>query len=119
MLSNTTLASALLLVLGSAYAQTVHEVTATDGVTFDPDTLEDVAKGDTIRVTFSQSNSHNILSGSWDEPCTYNSDIGVNSGVHSAGEVFTFQVNSTDPEIYFCSVRQHCQHGMALVVNPR
>lgn len=116
MYSTLTVASAL-LAAGTAYAQTTHEVTATPELTFDPDTLENVAEGDMIRVTFGTV-PHNILSGSWDSACAYNAEGGVNSGVHQSGEVFVFPVNSTDSQIYFCSVGQHCQAGMALAVNP-
>lgn len=110
----------LLLLLGSsAYAQTVHEVVATDGVEFEPNSLSNVAAGDMIKVTFSKVNHHDIVSGSWASPCEFNSAVGLNSGVYSNGEVFEFTVNSTDPQIFFCAVGPHCQLGMSLAVNPR
>ncbi|KAI5365473.1 putative cupredoxin [Septoria linicola] len=112
-----TLASAVALA-SSAYAQTVHEVSVVPGqLAFEPNTLSNVAEGDSVRVTFG-TQAHNLISGSWDNACEYNSDLGVNSGIHMSGEVFVFQVNSTNPEIYFCSVGSHCQAGMALAINP-
>ncbi|PPJ53797.1 hypothetical protein CBER1_04533 [Cercospora berteroae] len=119
MLSKITLASALALA-GSAAAQTTHEVRVVEGsLAFEPTSISDVAEGDSIRVTFDPNIPHNALSGSWDSPCQYNSEANVDSGVLTASDgVFVFQVNSTDPAVYYCSVGSHCQSGMAFAINP-
>ncbi|GIZ47344.1 hypothetical protein CKM354_001043800 [Cercospora kikuchii] len=119
MLSKITLASALALA-GSAAAQTVHEVRVVEGsLAFEPTSISDVAEGDSIRVSFDPNIPHNAISGSWDSPCQYNSEANVDSGVHTASDgVFVFQVNSTDPAVYYCSVGSHCQAGMAFAINP-
>ena len=118
MQSKITLASALVLA-SSAYAQTVHKVTTSDAVEYVPNSLDNVAAGDMVEVTFSKKNHHDIVSGSWGAPCEFNSTGGLNSGTYSNGEVFTFTVNSTEPQIFFCSYTVHCQYGMALAINPR
>jgi hypothetical protein len=55
-------------------------------------------------VTFSKTISHNIVSSTFQNPCTYNEAGGVASLTYKAGEVFTFTVKSSDPQWFFCSV---------------
>ncbi|KAF2208735.1 hypothetical protein CERZMDRAFT_87534 [Cercospora zeae-maydis SCOH1-5] len=120
MLSKTALTSAALALAGSAIAQTTHDVRVVQGqLAFEPTSLSNVAEGDSIRVSFDPNIPHDSISGSFANPCQYNSEAGVNSGILTASDgEFVFRVNSTDPSVYYCSVGSHCQAGMAFVVNP-
>ncbi|KAM3417511.1 hypothetical protein BST61_g5751 [Cercospora zeina] len=120
MLSKITLVSAALALAGSAVAQTTHDVRVVQGqLEYEPNSLSNVAEGDSIRVSFDPSIPHDAMSGSFADPCQYNSQGGVNSGVLTASDgEFVFRVNSTDPSVYYCSVGSHCAAGMAFVVNP-
>lgn len=98
----------------SVAAQTTHMVKTGPGLIFNPNTLEGVKEGDMVEVAFSDI-SHDVASGSFDSPCKYNSDGGVFSGVQEAPKVFRWMINSTDPQVYYCSVGMHCQAGMGLL----
>lgn len=101
---------AALALASSVAAQTTHSVMVGPGLIFDPNTLEGAEEGDMVEVTFNEV-MHNIASGSFDSPCQYNSDVNLFSGPFDMGQVFRFMVNSTDPQVFYCSVGMHCQNG--------
>lgn len=93
-----------------------HEVSVGPGLIYSPDSISDVAEGDWVSVTFGAG--HDLVQSTFAEPCQA-MDGGIYSGPSpQGGDVFSFEVNSTDPMWFFCSVAQHCQSGMALAINP-
>jgi plastocyanin len=94
-------------------AQQTIQVQIGPGLSYTPDTVT-AAEGDIVQFTF--GSGHDVVSGSFDSPCE--ADGMVSSGLGSDGQVFSVTVNSTDPIWMFCSVRGHCQGGMAMVINP-
>jgi plastocyanin len=103
----TTLALAAL-----ALAET-HQVQVGPGLSYSPDTLT-AAEGDIVQFTF--GSGHDVVSGSFDSPCQ--PDGLISSGNPQDGDVFSVTIGSTDPMWIYCSVPQHCQRGMAMVINP-
>ncbi|KEF56872.1 uncharacterized protein A1O9_07062 [Exophiala aquamarina CBS 119918] len=94
----------------------VHDVQVGPGLTFTPDSLT-AAEGDWVQFTF--GSGHSVAQSSFDAPCVpLASGMGVYSGFPNDGDVWRFQVNSTDPIWLYCSKVGHCEGGMALVVNP-
>lgn len=109
--SSTTTASS-----SAASMSGVHSVQVGPGLTFSPDSLT-AAEGDWVEFTF--GSGHSVAQSSFDAPCVpLESGAGVYSGFPDDGEVWRFQVNSTDPIWLYCSKSGHCEGGMALVVNP-
>lgn len=92
----------------------VYEVTVGPGLNYSPDTITDAAEGDIVSFTF--GSGHNVVSGSFDDPCQPSG--GIYSGDPQDGDVFSVTLNSTDPLWIYCSVPHHCEGGMAMVVNP-
>ncbi|KJX95900.1 hypothetical protein TI39_contig915g00001 [Zymoseptoria brevis] len=114
--STLSIASALAVLAGQTLA--VTHMVMTDGIAFSPSSVSNVASGDEISVTFSTQIPHNIISSTFDAPCTYNPAGGVASLTYKKGEVFVFKVNSTDPQWFYCSVGDHCNDGMVFAINP-
>lgn len=92
----------------------VYEVTVGPGLDYSPNTITDAASGDIISFKFGEG--HNVVSGSYDQPCQPSG--GIYSGNPSNGDVFSVTLNGTDPLWIYCSVPGHCEGGMAMVVNP-
>ncbi|SMR64316.1 unnamed protein product [Zymoseptoria tritici ST99CH_3D1] len=114
--STLSIASVLAVLAGQTLA--VTHMVMTDGIAFSPSSVSNVASGDEISVTFSTQIPHNIISSTFDAPCTYNEAGGVASLTYKKGEVFVFKVNSTDPQWFYCSVGDHCNEGMIFAINP-
>lgn len=105
------------LLFATTVLSATHEVQVGPGLTFNPNSIEDVAEGDVIAVTFGAG--HDLVQSTFADPCQA-MEGGIYSGPSpSQGDVFSFEVNSTDPMWFFCSIGQHCQSGMALAINPR
>jgi hypothetical protein len=109
------LAASTILFASTALAA-VHQVQVGPGLIFNPDSISDVAEGDTIDVTFGAG--HDIVQSTFDSPCEAMEGAIFSGPSPSDGDVFSFEVNSTDPMWFFCSVGNHCQSGMALAINP-
>lgn len=104
------------LLFASTVLSAHHEVQVGPGLTFNPNSISDVAEGDIVSVTFGEG--HDIVQSTFAAPCEA-MDGGIYSGpTPGDGDVFSFEVNSTDPMWFFCSVGRHCQGGMALAINP-
>jgi hypothetical protein len=92
----------------------VHEIAVGEnGLTFEPETVDNVAAGDILIFTLYPN--HDVVQGAFDSPCTP-SEGGFYSGPFSDtdnGER-RFVVNVTDdgPHWWYCSVQRHCQEGM-------
>jgi plastocyanin len=127
-------ASAALMGLTSAAPATkrstgvVHRIfagstTFNNGLHFEPENV--VAEvGDYIEFHFLAKN-HTIVQSSFDKPCEPLAN-GIFSGFNfktdpgkENGNVFTFQVQNSEPFWYYCSqtVGNHCQAGMSGVIN--
>ena len=115
------------------YTGVVHRIyagstTANKGLHYEPENV--VANvGDLIEFHFLPKN-HTIVQSSFDNPCQPLTDasgavVGKFAGFNfktDAGEsnqVFTFQVENTDPFWYYCAqtAMNHCQSGMSGVIN--
>lgn len=94
---------------------TVHQVTVGPAFSYTPDSLT-AEEGDWIEFTFGRG--HDVAQSTFDNPCVPVEGGGVYSGILADGDVWRFQVNSTDPLWLYCSVPGHCQNGMAMVINP-
>ena len=88
---------------------------------FDPSNVT-AAKGDVLEFHFYPAN-HSIAQSSFDKPCIAD-ETGIWSGFVPVtkeevvgNESFSVTVNSTDPLWLYCSQGDHCQDGMAMVVN--
>lgn len=89
------------------------------GLKFSPDSVA-AAEGDELEFHFYPM-AHNVAQSTFDEPC-----IATENGIWSdfipsqqgeANRTFTVTVNDTKPLWLYCSQGQHCQNGMAMVVN--
>lgn len=98
----------------SALSATVYNVTVGPGYVYDPETISNAVSGDVVSFIFGQG--HNVVSGSFDNPCQPSG--GIYSGDPRNGDIFSVTLNSSDTLWIYCSVPGHCQGGMAMVVNP-
>ncbi|OCT50266.1 extracellular serine-rich protein [Cladophialophora carrionii] len=103
-----------------AHAATFDVDAGEKGLSFEPDTIT-AAMGDTVNVHF-YPGGHTATQSTFDDPCSPMSG-GINSGVVNsnsgqASQMFSFQVNTTDPIWMYCGAPGHCAAGMAFVVNP-
>jgi hypothetical protein len=104
------------ILFASTTLAAVHKVQVGPGLIFNPDSISDVAEGDTIDVTF--GSGHDIVQSTFDQPCQPIQNAIFSGPSPSDGDVFSFEVNSTDPMWFYCSVPGHCEAGMALAINP-
>lgn len=116
-----TVLSAVLPLLPIALAKTTTIAVGKGGLNFDPDTVT-AAQGDVLEFHFYPVN-HSIAQSSFDKPCVAD-ETGIWSGFMPVtaeqdvgNETFSVTVNSTDPLWLYCSQGQHCNAGMAMVVN--
>lgn len=107
----------------SASTSTIHKVTVgkDNALVYDPDSIT-AAVGDKIEFHFFPP-THSVVESSFDTPCSpVNSSAFFSGGfTTSTGEnanVFTVEVNSTDPIWFYCGFPGHCEAGMVGVVNP-
>ncbi|ETI23916.1 hypothetical protein G647_05723 [Cladophialophora carrionii CBS 160.54] len=108
------------VVASIAHAATFDVDAGENGLSFEPDTIT-AAMGDTVNVHF-YPGGHTATQSTFDNPCSPMSG-GINSGVVNsnsgqASQMFSFQVNTTDPIWMYCGAPGHCAAGMAFVVNP-
>lgn len=94
-------------------AQQTYQVQVGPGLSYSPDSVT-AAEGDIVQFTF--GSGHDVVSGAFDSPCQ--PDGVVSSGMGTDGQVFSVTINSTDAMWIYCSVPQHCERGMAMVINP-
>ena len=105
------------LAFATTVLATTHEISVGPGLDYSPSSISDVAVGDILAFKF--GSGHDVVAGSFDAPCQPLSN-GVYSGLSpEEGSTFSFLVNSTDPQVFYCSVPRHCSGGMAMVINPR
>ena len=112
-----------LTVLGlvSAAAATTHNINVgKNGLTFEPN-VTTAAVGDTLVFHYYTGRNnvvHNVVQGTFASPCRPLSG-GFFSGFigGEANEAFTVMVNDTNPIWIYCSQIEHCQLGMAGVIN--
>jgi plastocyanin len=115
------------------YTGVVHRIfagstTANNGLHYEPENV--IANiGDLIEFHFLPKN-HTIVQSSFDKPCEPLRDassavtgkfagFNFNTTAGESGNVFTFQVENTEPFWYYCAqtVGNHCQAGMSGVIN--
>ncbi|KAI5456942.1 Cupredoxin [Mariannaea sp. PMI_226] len=111
--------AAILAVLGlaaGASAETIKVEVGKGGLQFSPNSIK-AAKGDTVEFHF--DGAHSVVSGPFASPCTPASSGGFFSGPLPKGDnnVFSVDINSTDPIWFYCGVPGHCQAGMVGVIN--
>jgi plastocyanin len=93
-----------------------------NGLSYSPNSTT-AAVGDILEFHFFPP-GHSVSQSSFDSPCVpLNNGTGFWSGVlqTTSGEnqnVFSVVVNDTNPIWFYCAVPQHCQAGMAGVINP-
>lgn len=106
--------------IGLASAASHSILVGKDGDSFSPDSVI-AAVGDTLVFKFYPGN-HNVIQGNYNKPCHpldsafYSGFVSTESG--PASNTFSVKVNSTDPIWIYCSQGEHCQSGMAAVINP-
>ncbi|KAH8656638.1 hypothetical protein BGZ60DRAFT_435006 [Tricladium varicosporioides] len=90
------------------------------GLTFSPSDVK-AAVGDILQFHFySSSQSHNVVSGTFESPCTPGTApffSGTQAGDAKGDTTFLVNVTSTDPIYFYCAVGKHCINGMVGVVN--
>lgn len=113
--------SAVLPLLSTALAKTTTIAVGKGGLIFDPNTVT-AAKGDVLEFHF-YPQDHNVAQSSFDKPCIADA-AGIWSGFMPVtaeqgvgNETFSVTINGTDPLWLYCSQGQHCNAGMAMVVN--
>ncbi|CAF9930052.1 MAG: hypothetical protein ALECFALPRED_004509 [Alectoria fallacina] len=114
------LASTLALIaLPLSLAKNISISVGEDGLVFNPDTVT-ADTGDLLQFYF-YPKDHSVAQSSFSSPCQPLTG-GVYSGflpeTAEGKTVFQVTVNNTDPIYLYCSQIQHCQAGMAMVVNP-
>ena len=102
---------------------TIHKVSVGENneLNFNPSTLT-AAIGDSIEFHFFPP-THTVVQSSFEQPCAPVNASAFASGpfMTTTGEnknVFTIEVNTTDPLWYYCAFPGHCQGGMVGVINP-
>ncbi|KAL8797170.1 MAG: hypothetical protein Q9195_000637 [Heterodermia aff. obscurata] len=114
-----TVLSAVVPLLSIALAKTTKIDVGEGGLKFDPDTVT-ADKGDVLEFHF-YPEDHSVAQSTFDKPCIAD-ETGVWSGFMPVttgvgNETFSVTINSTDPLWLYCSQGQHCNAGMAMVVN--
>lgn len=100
----------------SSSTAVIHSVKVGPALTFTPDTVT-AAEGDWVQFTFGEG--HSVAESSFAAPCVpISGTTGVYSGFPNDGDMWSIQINSTDPLWLYCSSAGHCESGMAMVVNP-
>ena len=85
------------------------------GFTFSPDTVT-ANKGDVIEFVI--HTTHSVALSSFDNPCQPISGAGIWTGFPKDGTIFSVTINDTSPLWLYCAAPQHCESGMAMVINP-
>ncbi|RFU24768.1 hypothetical protein B7463_g11567, partial [Scytalidium lignicola] len=118
--TSTTAAPASSAAAAANGVQTI--VAGQSGLTYSPNSVT-AAVGSTVEIRFAGP-GHTFTSSSFGSPCQGN-DSSIFSGIIGSGassniatNVFTIQINSTDPIWFYCSVPGHCSAGMVGVINP-
>ena len=114
-------ASFLFLAFVASALAANHDILASQtGLSFTPN-VTTAAVGDTPTFHF-YPGKHNVVRGSFEIPCNYTSGAFYSGFVvplmGESDQVFTVNVNDTEPIWYYCSEWMHCQLGMVGVVNP-
>ena len=108
------------------------------GSQFWPETLT-AEPGSVVQFQFWAGN-HTATQSTFDDPCTPlgqgaaaanngtgAGQSGINSGYQPAdaslpdgwASTYSIMINNTDPLWFYCAQGDHCQNGMALVINPK
>jgi plastocyanin len=85
------------------------------GIVFQPDTIK-AGTGDVIEFVI--HTSHSVARSSFDSPCQPISGTGIWSGFAKGATTFSVTINDTNPIWLYCAAPEHCQSGMAMVINP-
>src|SRR5277367_4008574 len=117
--STTSFFSCLAFFLSTASAASHDVLAGSEGFSYSPSSLK-AAKGDTVVFHFYPGN-HDVVQGNFDSPCSnsggfYSGFIDSESGASST--TFTITIADTNPIWIYCSQINHCQQGMAMVINP-
>ncbi|CAG8953620.1 hypothetical protein HYFRA_00010079 [Hymenoscyphus fraxineus] len=75
---------------------------------------------------YTGSNPHSVVNGPFDQPCTHANGSaeapvffsGMLDGDKDGNTTFSVTIENSNPIWFYCSVKQHCQHGMVGVINP-
>ncbi|CAG8983308.1 hypothetical protein HYALB_00007436 [Hymenoscyphus albidus] len=131
---HTAIVAFVLLVLVNAATLNV-DVGKGGALKFGPDTIV-AAPGDIVNFHFyTGSNPHSVVNGPFDQPCTH-ANGSAEAPVFFSGSLdgdkdgmtllttptqnttFSVTIENSYPIWFYCSVKQHCQHGMVGVINP-
>ncbi|CAL3969553.1 unnamed protein product [Diplocarpon coronariae] len=114
--------SVLMLMLAAGSRAAAVDVKVGDGgLTFAPGEIA-AGVGDVVVFHFySGRGAHSVVASTFEAPCVPASADSFYSGTvqgNSAGDkTFSINITSTDPIWIYCAVGQHCQAGMAAVIN--
>ena len=114
-----TVLGAVLPLLSIALAKTITVGVGKGGLKFDPETVT-ADKGDVLEFHFYPKN-HSVAQSTFDKPCIAD-ETGIWSGFvpvaqDVGNETFSVTINGTDPLWIYCTQGDHCNEGMAMVVN--
>ncbi|MCJ1395520.1 hypothetical protein MMC18_008406 [Xylographa bjoerkii] len=107
--------------LASAANSTTHDVTvgANSQLVFSPNIIT-AAIGDKVNFHFFSKN-HSVSQSTFGAPCVPSSSFAIFSGFQPTSsestDVFTITVNDTKPTWIYCAQGNHCESGMAMVIN--
>uniref|UniRef100_A0A8H7KEL5 Phytocyanin domain-containing protein n=1 Tax=Bionectria ochroleuca TaxID=29856 RepID=A0A8H7KEL5_BIOOC len=99
-----------------ALCETYRVEVGKDGLRYTPDTIK-ADKGDIVEFHFNAM--HSVIAGDFKKPCTPVTSGGFYSGTLPMGDksFFSITINNSDPVFFYCGVDDHCQAGMAGVIN--
>jgi len=97
-----------------------------NGLTYSPPYIT-ANPGDEVQFNFFAKN-HTVVQSSFKDPCTplvngifagfQPTDITKNTTGLVTFKTVTFQVDTTDPQWFYCAQANHCQSGMTFAINP-
>lgn len=107
-----------------AFAQSTIDVDVGEGgLVYKPSTVT-AAPGSAVNFHF-YPGDHSVAQSNYDSPCMpsgpgaiWSGFINPSSGSGEANMMFTITINNTDPIWIYCAQDQHCESGMAMVINP-
>jgi plastocyanin len=113
----------LILLCALAFAQNTIDVdVGEDGLIYKPSTVT-AAPGSTVNFHF-YSGDHSVAQSTYDSPCVPSGPDAIWSGFINpsntkvASMMFTITINNTKPIWIYCAQGDHCESGMAMVINP-
>jgi plastocyanin len=102
---------------GEAAAETQTIQVGNGGFTFQPNSIT-ADKGDVVEFVI--HTTHSVARSTFGNPCQPMTGAGAiwTGFSNSANDIFSLTINDTSPVWLYCAAPEHCQSGMAMVINP-